>query len=184
MVRFHTRIENIVASTTFETEIPLEKIVSKYEDVEYEPEQFPGAVYRIRKPRAAALIFGSGKIVCTGARSIRDVKTVLKKVARMVKSVRVKVPKKYEVQIENIVASAKFDARLNLDKIAYGFESAEYEPEQFPGLVYRMTTPKVAFLLFTSGKIICTGVSNVKDVKRSIEKLSNELERISAFVKE
>lgn len=184
MVRFRIRIENIVASTTLEIEIPLEKVVSKVENMEYEPEQFPGAVYRMKKPRAAALIFGSGKIVCTGARNIADVRYVLKEVMGILRSVGIGVSKTYEIQIENIVASAKFDGRLNLDKIAIGLESAEYEPEQFPGLVYRIKEPKVAFLLFSSGKVICTGARNLKDVRTSIKALSRELDKMGAIIKE
>src|SRR3989338_2080087 len=90
---FKIRVENIVASATLNVIIPLEKIVSKLEGMEFEPEQFPGLVYRMEKPKAAALIFGSGKIVCTGARSVTDVKEVFKKVVTIVEAVKVKVPK-------------------------------------------------------------------------------------------
>ena len=178
---FKIRIENIVASAAINVIIPLEKIVKKMEGMEYEPEQFPGLVYRMEKPKAAALIFGSGKIVCTGARSITDVKTVFKKVVKIVESVRVKVPKIYTHRIENIVASARLDALLNLDDIAFTLENSEYEPEQFPGLVYRMENPKVAFLLFGSGKVVCTGGRSINDVKVSVEKLYKKLKSIKAM---
>jgi transcription initiation factor TFIID TATA-box-binding protein len=184
MVKFQVKIENIVASTTFDIEIPLEKIVNKYKEMEYEPEQFPGVIYRLKKPRAAALIFSSGKIVCTGDRNLKDVKYVLDKIVRMLLDIKVKVQKDYEIIVENIVASAKFDAEVNLDKIAYELETAEYEPEQFPGLVYRMKTPKVAFLIFGSGKVICTGARSVKDAKETINELCNKLEEIGAFKRE
>jgi len=183
MTDFKIRIENIVASATLNVEVPLEKIVSKIEGMEYEPEQFPGVVFRIKVPKAAALIFGSGKIVCTGARSVSDVKTVFDKVTKIIESVNVSVPKNYKTQIENIVASAKLDARLNLDAIAFNLENSEYEPEQFPGLVYRMDSPKVAFLLFGSGKIVCTGARSVSDVKIAIDKVSKKLKSIKALVK-
>ena len=183
MIDYKVRIENIVASATLNVEIPLEKIVSKLEGMEYEPEQFPGLVYRMDKPKAAALIFGSGKIVCTGARSVTDVNTVFKKVIKIIESVRVKVPRNYKTQIENIVASAKLDANLNLDTIAFKLENSEYEPEQFPGLVYRMEDPKVAFLLFGSGKIVCTGARNVADVNEAIRKVAKKLKSIKALVK-
>ena len=148
MVDFKIRVENIVASATLGVEVPLEKIVSKLEGMEYEPEQFPGLVYRLQKPKAAALIFGSGKIVGTGARSIEDVNLVFKKVISVIRMTGTKVPRIYKTQVENIVASAKLDANLNLDTIAFNLENSEYEPEQFPGLVYRMTDPKVAFHIF------------------------------------
>jgi transcription initiation factor TFIID TATA-box-binding protein len=184
MLDFKVRIENIVASATLNVEIPLEKIVSKLPGMEYEPEQFPGLVYRMDKPKAAALIFGSGKIVCTGARSTTDVNIVFKKVIKIIESVRVKVPRNYKTQIENIVASAKLEGKLNLDTIAFKLENSEYEPEQFPGLVYRMTDPKVAFLLFGSGKIVCTGARNVGDVNDAIKKVFNKLKSIKAVIKE
>lgn len=182
---FKIRIENIVASASLNVVIPLEKIVSKLEGMEYEPEQFPGLVYRMDKPKAAALIFGSGKIVCTGARSITDVKIVFKKVVKIVEAVRVKVPKVYKMQVENIVASAKLDGKLNLDKIAFDLENSEYEPEQFPGLVYRMESPKVAFLLFGSGKVVCTGGRSVNDVRIAVDKLNKRLRQLKgALIKE
>jgi transcription initiation factor TFIID TATA-box-binding protein len=175
MSDFKIKIENIVASASLNVEVPLEKIVSKLEGMEYEPEQFPGLVYRMDKPKAAALIFGSGKIVCTGARSIEDVNTVFKKVISIIKSIGVQVPKSFKIQVENIVASAKIEGNLNLDTIALNLENSEYEPEQFPGLVYRMNEPKVAFLLFGSGKIVCTGGRSVKDVKTALNKVYKKL---------
>jgi len=180
---FHIRIENIVASAALGVEVPLEVIVSKLEGMEYEPEQFPGLVYRLQKPKAAALIFGSGKIVCTGARSIDDVNEVIKKVTKIIRSCGTRVPKGYKVQVENIVASARLDANLNLDTIAFKLENSEYEPEQFPGLVYRMSDPKVAFLLFGSGKIVCTGGRSIKDVNIAVEKVYKKLKGIKALAK-
>jgi len=183
MSDFKIKIENIVASASLNVEVPLEKIVSRLEGMEYEPEQFPGLVYRMNKPKAAALIFGSGKIVCTGARSIEDVNAVFKKVISMIKSIGVQVPKSFKIQVENIVASAKIEGNLNLDTIALNLENSEYEPEQFPGLVYRMNEPKVAFLLFGSGKIVCTGGRSVKDVRTALEKVYKKLREIKAIVK-
>lgn len=182
--KFGIRIENIVASSAFGVTIPLEKVVSKLDGMEYEPEQFPGLVYRIKKPKAAALIFGSGKIVCTGARSLDDVKTVFKKVASVVRKAGVKVPKGYKIQVENIVASAKLEGRLNLETIAFNLVDSEYEPEQFPGLVYRMKKPKVAFLLFGSGKVVCTGARYISDVGIAVTKVSKILKKLGAMVKE
>jgi len=183
MPNFNIRVENIVASASLGVDVSLQKIVSKLEGMEYEPEQFPGLVYRIKKPKAAALIFGSGKIVCTGARSIADVNVVFKKVVGVVQKSGVRVPRGFKIQAENIVASAKLDSNLNLDKIAFNLENSEYEPEQFPGLVYRMLDPKVAFLLFGSGKVVCTGARSVQDVHTAVNKVSRRLKKIGALVK-
>jgi transcription initiation factor TFIID TATA-box-binding protein len=183
MTDFKIRVENIVASASLGVIVPLEKIVSKLEGMEYEPEQFPGVVYRLQKPKAAALIFGSGKIVCTGARNLEDVNTVFKKVISIIESTGTKVPKGFKLQVENIVASAKLDGNLNLDKIAFNLDNSEYEPEQFPGLVFRMAEPKVAFLLFGSGKIVCTGARSVDDVNIAVKKINKKLKDIKALIK-
>ena len=180
---FGIRIENIVASATLNVVVPLNKVVSQLEGMEYEPEQFPGVVYRMKEPKAAALIFGSGKIVCTGARNLDDVKEVFKKVIAVIRKTGTPVPREYKMQVENIVASAKLDGKLNLDKIAFQLENSEYEPEQFPGLVYRMKEPKVAFLLFGSGKIVCTGGRSTGDVNEAVEKIHKKLKSIKAFIK-
>jgi transcription initiation factor TFIID TATA-box-binding protein len=181
MTKFNIKIENIVASASLGVRIPLEKIVEYVEGTEYEPEQFPGLVYRINDPKAAMLIFSSGKIVCTGARSIVDVRKAVTKVAMMIKSLKIDVPKKYKIQIENIVASAQIPARLDLDKIAFGVENSEYEPSQFPGLVFRMKDPKAALLLFGSGKVICTGIRNFEDVEYAMNFVFKKLKSIDAL---
>jgi len=178
VVGFNIKIENIVASAAFGIKIPLEQIVEHLEGTEYEPEQFPGLVYRLKEPKAAALIFSSGKVVCTGARSIKDVETVIKKVVKMIRAAKIGNPKKYKIQVENIVASAKLKGTLNLDKIAFALENSEYEPEQFPGLVYRMKNPKVAFLLFSSGKVVCTGARKIKDVEIAVRAVSKILKKL------
>ena len=183
MVDFGIKVENIVASVSLGVTIHLNKIVSKVEGMEYEPEQFPGLVYRIKKPKAAALVFGTGKVICTGARNMKDIKEVFNKVVKVIRSSGTKAPKEFDVQVENIVASAKIDSSLNLDTIAFKLEESEYEPEQFPGLVYRMTKPKVAFLFFGTGKIICTGARNMKDIKEALEKVYKKLKSIGAISK-
>jgi len=183
MTKFNIKIENIVASASLGVRVPLEKMVEHLEGSEYEPEQFPGLVYRVKDPKAAMLVFSSGKVVCTGARSIADVRKAMRKVARMIRSLKLDVPKKYKIQIENIVASAQIPARLDLDKIAFGLENSEYEPDQFPGLVFRMKDPKAALLLFSSGKVICTGIRKIEDVEYAMNFLLKKLKSIDALKK-
>ena len=180
MPEFNIKVENIVASVSLGIKIPLNKLVGK--DTEYEPEQFPGVVYRMEKPKTAALIFSSGKIVCTGGRSLKEVKESVANVVKRIRKSGIKVPSNYKIEVENIVASAKIKNRINLDTIAFNLENSEYEPEQFPGLVYRMNDPKVAFLFFSSGKIVCTGGRTVKDVNRAIEKVYKKLKSIGAII--
>jgi transcription initiation factor TFIID TATA-box-binding protein len=176
---YNIKIENIVASGSFDTRIKLDALVKNWENVEYEPEQFPGLVYRIQSPKVALLIFSSGKLVCTGAKSAADVKDVVSKVASKLHKLGFKPGKKFNIKIENIVASATLGRALNLDNIAFVLENTEYEPEQFPGLVYRLDDPKITFLLFGSGKIICTGGQSLASIKGAIEKLDKKLKEIS-----
>ena len=173
--KFDIKIENIVASSSLGIKLPLRELAKHLEGTEYEPEQFPGLVYRLTDPKAATLIFSSGKIVCTGARSVKDVKKVIKKIVSVIRAANMGNPKNYNTQVENIVASAKLESRVSLDKIAFQLEDAEYEPEQFPGLVLRMKNPKVTFLVFSSGKIICTGARKIEDVEYAVAKISKRL---------
>jgi transcription initiation factor TFIID TATA-box-binding protein len=183
MRNFNIKIENIVATAAFGIRIPLEKIVEHVEGSEYEPEQFPGLVYHVKDPKAAMLIFASGKIVCTGARTIADVRKAVAKVTMMIKSLNLDVPKKYKIQIENIVASAQIPARLDLDKIAFELENSEYEPSSFPGLVFRMKDPKAVFLLFSTGKVVCIGTRKVEDIESAMDFVFKKLKSIDALKK-
>jgi len=175
---FGIRIENVVASANLKVAIALEKVVQNLEGIEYEPEQFPGVVMRLKDPKAAALIFSSGKIVCTGAKSPKDAKLVVAKIVYKLRKLHIHVPRNYTMKLENIVASAKLERELNLDHIAFTLENTEYEPEQFPGLVYRMDDPKVTFLLFGSGKVICTGGRSIADVQRAVAKVDKRLRQL------
>jgi transcription initiation factor TFIID TATA-box-binding protein len=171
------KIENVVASASLNADIPLNKLL-QLPGTEYEPEQFPGLVFRMNDPKAAALIFSSGKIVCTGARSPELAKAAIDKVVQNIKKLGIKVGKVIDVKVENIVASTKLDMELKLNEIAFSLPNAEYEPEQFPGLVYRMEDPKVAFLLFGSGKVVCTGGKSIKDVEFAIKKVEKKLKNL------
>ncbi|MBM3304252.1 MAG: TATA-box-binding protein [Candidatus Aenigmarchaeota archaeon] len=183
MTDFDVKVVNVVAFVTLGKPIPLNKLIANIDNAEYEPEQFPGLIYRITEPRAAALIFSSGKIVCTGAKSIELAHVAIEKVVDRVRKVGIALPKKYDVTVENIVASAQINANLNLEEITFLLENAEYEPEQFPGLVYRISKPRVAFLLFSSGKIICTGARTVEDIYDALDKLRDKLQSIGIKVR-
>ena len=171
------KIENVVASTTIGEELDLQSISMALDGAEYEPEQFPGLIYRIKEPKTATLLFRSGKVVCTGAKSLEDVKRAVRKVALEIEKSGVKVITEPEIMVQNIVASSDLESEINLNSIAIslGLEKVEYEPEQFPGLVYRLSEPKVVVLLFGSGKLVCTGAKKPQDVERAVEKIANEL---------
>ena len=171
------KVQNIVASTTFAEKLDLAVIAQSLEDAEYEPEQFPGLVYRLSEPKTATLLFRSGAANCTGAKTIEDVKTTVDIIAEKLEKIGVKVYKNPEIIIQNIVATSDLGGELNLSEvaIALGLENVEYEPEQFPGLVYRLKEPKVAMLLFGSGKIVCAGARKTEEVMLAVDKVSKEL---------
>ncbi|MFQ5647933.1 MAG: TATA-box-binding protein [Candidatus Aenigmatarchaeota archaeon] len=178
-------MENVVAFVSLDRNIPLAKVSSRLENAEYSPESFPGIVYRIKEPRAATLIFSSGKIVCTGAKSIDMARKAVDRVVGDINKTGIRMPKKFKVTVENIVASTQIEAKrkLNLETISFEMENVEYEPEQFPGLVCRIPEPRLAFLVFGSGKIICTGGRNIEDIHTALGKLKRKLEAIGVEVK-
>jgi transcription initiation factor TFIID TATA-box-binding protein len=171
------KVENIVATAVIADEIVLEKVRMYLKGGEFSPKRFPGLIYHTHRPKSAVLLFRSGKLVCTGTRTLDEVKKVINGIVRTLKKHKLDVVAKPEIHIQNIVASADLGNKVELVKIAitFGIEKIEYEPEQFPGLVYRIKEPKVVILIFSSGKIVCTGGTNIGDVKLAVVKLKNEL---------
>src|SRR3972149_1417154 len=169
-------IENVVASATLDQKIDLLSIMKVFRNVEYRPKQFPGLVFRLKRPKTATLIFGSGKMVCTGAKSEKQARGAVKKVVRELKNNGIIILGKPEIVIQNIVASANLWGKIDLEKAASIMDNVMYEPEQFPGLIYRMGEPKVVMLLFASGKLVCTGAKHEKMVIEAVEKLHDILE--------
>jgi len=170
------RIENVVASVTLNQRFDLNAIVKGNPGVEYRPERFPGLVFRLKKPKTAILIFSTGKMVCTGAKSENESKKAVLKVVRELKKSGIIIPGKPEIKIVNMVASADLLGRIELEEATYSLERTMYEPEQFPGLIYRMDEPKVVILIFASGKIVCTGATKEEDVYKAIAKLHKQVE--------
>ena len=175
---FRIKIQNMVSYTELGKPVSLEILLDKVDDTEWQPEQFPGLIMKIRSPRASALIFSQGKIVCTGTKSKRDLREAMKKVVEKIESAGIKMPSKYTTKIENIVASTKIKGELDLDELALTLENSEYEPEQFPGLVYRIKEPRVAFLLFRSGRVICAGAQKESLIHDALVKFKQNLSAI------
>ena len=174
-------IVNVVASTGIGQEINLKQATVALDGADYDPKRFPGLVYRTKDPKTAALIFRSGKIVCTGAKSIDDVYKGLEKVFQSLRNIGIDVQGTPEIKVQNIVASADLHSVLNLNAIAtgLGLENIEYEPEQFPGLVYRLSDPKVVILLFGSGKLVVTGGKKPEDMANAVDRIVEELNSLS-----
>ena len=170
-------IQNIVASSSLEKDIPLIKLAEALPNTEYNPEQFPGLVMRIKDPKTSALIFSSGKIVCTGAKSMAKVRESVKKIIQNVEKIKVKITVDPKIQVQNMVASGSVGMDLNLNALALELENTEYEPEQFPGLVYKLPETRATFLLFSNGKIVCTGTRSEAKLREAVDMLVKVLSK-------
>jgi len=172
------RVVNIVVSTSLEHDIPLEKMAATLSNTEYNPEQFPGLVIRIKDPKTSALIFSSGKVVCTGARSMEKVHESIERIIESLKKIGIKITITPKINIQNIVASGSIGMDLNLNVLAMKLDNTEYEPEQFPGLVYKLMEAKATFLLFSNGKVVCTGTKSEQEVHAALDKLVETLKAL------
>lgn len=173
------KIENVVGTVVVEIteKVDLNLIARKLPDVEYNPERFPGLVMRIEKPRATILIFSTGKMVVTGLRKASESGKVVQKVIKNIKKAGIDV-KNPVITIQNIVASGDLHTNIDLNMAAIVMEYAMYEPEVFPGLIYRMQDPKTVFLIFSTGRIVCTGTKEKNIVREAVLKLNKEVREL------
>ena len=169
-------IQNVVASAALGQDLDLNSILRIFPGIEYRPEVFPGLVFRLKKPKTATLIFRTGKMVCTGAKSERQARRAVLMVVDDLKRNGIVISGKPSIQIQNIVASVVLGGRIDLEKATYSLERTMYEPEQFPGLIYRMNDPKVVILIFSSGKLVCTGAKKEEEVDLAVTRLQETLE--------
>lgn len=172
------RIENVVASTSLGTELDLPSIALELDGAEYEPEEFPGLIFRLKEPKTAILLFHSGKVVCTGGKSWKQVDDSIRTVSGLIRKGGQKIIAHPKIEVQNIVATANLESEINLNSIAValGLDRVEYEPEQFPGLVCRIEDPRVVVLLFGSGKLVCTGARRPADLELAVRKITKELQ--------
>jgi len=170
-------VQNVVASASLKQRLDLDSILRVLPGVEYRPEQFPGLVYKLKKPKAALLMFSTGKMICTGARSERLAKRAVMKAVEELKRNGIVIVAKPEIQVQNIVASGDLFGTIDLEKTTYALKKTIYEPEQFPGLIYRMDNPKTVMLLFASGKFVCTGARSESQVYEAVKNLQMNLEK-------
>jgi transcription initiation factor TFIID TATA-box-binding protein len=177
-MKSNLKIQNIVATASLGTKVPLVKLVRSQANTEYNPEQFPGLVLRIKNPKSAVLVFSSGNLVCTGTKSTGQVKQVILQVIKQLRKIGVKVSGMPKIYVQNIVASGSINLMLNLNELALKFENTEYEPEQFPGLVYKLDEPNATFLLFSNGKLVCTGTKNKAQLEDAMKKLIKNIKQV------
>ena len=169
-------VENVVATASLDQKIDLLAIMKVFVNVEYNPKRFPGLVFRLKRPKTTTLIFSTGKMVCTGAKSEKMARSAVKKVVRELKKSGIIILSTPKIEIQNIVATANLHGKVDLEAAADIMENVMYEPEQFPGLIYRMADPKVVILVFASGKLVCTGAKSAEMVDVAVVKLHGILE--------
>ena len=172
----HISIVNVVSSVTIDQELDLVEIMKKFPDVEYDHDQFPGAVFRLNNPRTATLIFRTGKMVCAGATSEELSIKAVNMVVQKLKKAKIKIKNKPCITIQNIVSSINLGGRISLEQAARTLPRSIYEPEQFPGVIHRLLEPKTVFLIFASGKLVCVGARHEEEIYRSVNQVHSLLE--------
>ncbi|CAD6205562.1 unnamed protein product [Miscanthus lutarioriparius] len=168
---FVPTLQNIVSTVNLDCQLDLQQIANSARNAEYNPKRVAAVIMRIRDPKTTALVFASGKMVCTGAKSEDHSKLAARKFARIVQ--KLGFPARFkDFKIQNIVGSCdvKFPIRLEGLALASG-TFANYEPEIFPGLVYRMVEPKIVILVFVSGKIVLTGAKVREEIYTAFENI-------------
>merc|ERR1711972_255627 len=151
------QLQNIVSTVNMGVKLDLKKIALHARNAEFNPKRFAAVIMRIREPRTTALIFSSGKMVCTGAKSEEDSRLAARKYARIVQKLGFQTKFK-DFKIQNMVGSCdvKFPIRLEGLVLTHS-QFSSYDPELFPGLIYRMVKPRIVLLIFVSGKVVLTG---------------------------
>jgi len=199
-------VVNVVASTRVAEELDLPDIAVQLH-CEYEPEQFPGVVYRVKEPKLAILMFRSGRAVCTGGKNEENIHEGIKRMIGDLRGAGIKTwdTSDVEIEVQNMVATyalhypedyegkARMDdhtlkikegaplkglpRKLNLNNLTFHlpFDKVEYEPEQFPGLIYRLDYPKVVCLIFGSGKMVITGARHKDEILDAVQIIQDEL---------
>lgn len=178
------KVQNIVATTSLEKDVSLTKLARTQPNTEYNPDTFPGLVLRIKKPKSAVLVFSSGNLVCTGTKSLIQVRDVIQQVIKQLRKIKVYVTIRPKITVQNIVASGALNLDLNLNTLSLELENTEYEPEQFPGLVYKLEAPTATFLLFSNGKLVCTGTKNKAQLDDSLIQLNKNIRAALRRIKE
>uniref|UniRef100_A0A8D2IJQ8 TATA-box binding protein like 2 n=1 Tax=Varanus komodoensis TaxID=61221 RepID=A0A8D2IJQ8_VARKO len=165
------QLQNIVATVNLACKLNLKNIALHARNAEYNPKRFAAVIMRIREPRTTALIFSSGKMVCTGAKSEEQSRLAARKYARVVQ--KLGFPAKFlDFKIQNMVGSCDVRFPIRLEGLVLTHQQfSSYEPELFPGLIYRMVKPRIVLLIFVSGKVVLTGAKERSEIYEAFENI-------------
>lgn len=171
------KVNNVVLTVFYEdTRFDLNELASSLEGARYEPESFPGVIYKTIEPKAAFLIFSSGKANCVGANSVKGGKKAIEKLTDKLQDLGFDLGEP-GIKVRNMVASVDFQRKFDLEEIARNFPHAEYNPETFPGLAFKLWKDKsLTFLLFTQGEGVCVGAKNEEEIEEGIRRIEEAIE--------
>lgn len=173
-------IENVVGTADIGQEIDLQRLAIDLEGADYDPDNFPGIIHRLQGAKPTVLLFRSGKMVCTGGNSVTSIHDAFDATFDRLRTLGIPVDDSPEVVIQNLVMSGDLGNQLNLNAVAIGLglEQVEYEPEQFPGLIFRVDDPDVVALLFGSGRVVVTGAESLKDGEDGLKTIITRLDEL------
>ncbi|MAG22093.1 MAG: TATA-box-binding protein [Candidatus Diapherotrites archaeon] len=165
------QIVNLVASSNLNATLDLYNLAISVPNIEYEPEQFPGAILKLKEPKVSMLLFKNGKVICSGASNEGEIALGIRKASKLIHEIQksVKVQKRVKYTVVNLVATANLNQSLDLFQTAMKLDNVEYEPEQFPGAILRIADPKLTLLLFKNGKMICAGARKESMLKKGLK---------------
>lgn len=177
------QIENIIAYTQISDLLDIKTLSEKIIDSNYNPSEFNGLSIKYDKEKIAVIVLGTGKVFCTGAKEMTDAINKIKKVINQIKKIGFKIKKDYEIQIQNITATANLNKELDLESIAKNLilQNIDYQPNAFPGLIYKIDDIHTILIIFNTGKIVCTGAKNIDDATNYIKKFEEKLSSIGVL---
>jgi transcription initiation factor TFIID TATA-box-binding protein len=170
-------VQNVVGSGDLGRELDLAAVASDLSETEYDPEKMPGLLYRSPAVEATVMVFESGKVIVMGSTTSDGTQSAFRECVADLRSLGLSLTDLSAIEIQNIVARADFGAQFHLSAVAVGLglEQVEYEPEQFPGLVYRLGASEAVVLLFGSGKAVIVGVTDPARIETAVESVATQL---------
>ncbi len=175
-VKAEVRIVNVVVTATLNQSLDLNSVVKAFPRVEYNPDRFPGVVFKLKNPKTASLLFSTGKMICVGIRSERQAERAVMRMISLLKGKGISIEGRPSIQVVNIVASASLGGQVDVEKTVYAFERIMYEPDQFPAAIYRMEEPKAVILIFPNGKLVITGTKTESQVFEVVKRIQRRFE--------
>ena len=172
---FNINIQNVVGSADLHQKIDLASIVRAFPTAEYQPDRFPGLVYRLKKPSVVILVFGTGKLVVAGAKSSNMVLRAVSKLVQEFKAHGIVILTEPDVTVRNVVASAELGHTVDLEEATNILDGTIYDPEQFPGLIYKIKDSKASMLIFSNGKLVCAGAKTEAEAINAVNRLYETL---------